>query len=220
MIKGRAVSSKKHPSKRREQTGHTEDPLDSVYVHFDGIKQTLPFRLADYGDDGALNEDQIEDLAKSFQLETSLARDLSILLGYSLDIDSEVNLVRVKREEGTKKRRDQETRFRKLYFEEDGASVPVLPLDKRQVQDERRLKVIESCCYIWLDTDRPLTITTRPDNPSSEQRDGKLIRFIQTVISMVTEPTCRMSGETLRRDIERVRRRFQMRGDLGPSDRG
>ena len=213
------MSSEERPSKRSEQTGHSDDSVDFVRMHFDGIKQTIPLLLADYGDDGALSEDQIVDLAQSFRLDINLTRKLSVLLGYSLDIDSEVSLVRVKREHGGQKRRNQDKRFRKFYIEDNGTSVPVQPLDKRQVQDERRLKVIESCCYIWLDAERPLTITTRPDNPTNEQREGELIRFIQTVVSMITKPKRKMSGETLRRDIECVRRRFRLRGDLAPSNR-
>ncbi|WP_198133305.1 hypothetical protein [Roseobacter sp. AzwK-3b] len=212
------MNSDEPPSKKSERPSHLEDPVELIYMHFDGIKQTLPFRLADYGDNGALSEDHIEILAQSFQLDTNLTRYLSVLLGYSLDIDSEVNLVRIRRDDGGTKRHSQENRFRKLYFEEDGTSVPVRPLDKRNVQDERRLKVIETCCYIWLDAGRPLTITTRPDKPSSEQREGELINFIQDVVSMITTPKCKMSGETLRRDIERVRRRFRRRGELDPVD--
>lgn len=213
------MSSEERPSKKSKQTDPSDYPVDFIYLHFDGIKQTLPFRLADHGDDGALSKDQIMDVAQSFRLDINLTRKLSVLLGYSLDIDSEVSLVRVKREHGGQKRRNQDKRFRKFYIEDNGTSVPVQPLDKRQVQDERRLKVIESCCYIWLDAERPLTITTRPDNPTNEQREGELIRFIQTVVSMITNPKRKMSGETLRRDIECVRRRFRLRGDLGPSNR-
>ncbi|MGQ3488085.1 hypothetical protein [Roseovarius pacificus] len=213
------MSSEEHPPKGSEEASQTVDPVDDVYMHFDGIKQTLPFLLGDYGDDGALSEDQIRGLAKEFQLDINLARDLSVLVGYSLDIDSEVSLVRVKRVQGRRKRDRQNEQFRTLYPDDNGESVPVQPRDKRQVQDERRLKVIESCCYIWLDAGRKLTITTRPDKPSSEQREGELIRFIQTVVTMVTKPMRQIPGETLRRDIERVRRRFQMRGDLGPINR-
>jgi hypothetical protein len=90
----------------------------------------------------------------------------------------------------------------------------VEPYDKRQLRDAHRLTEIESCCYVWLDAGRRLTITTRADKSNAEQREGPLITLIQTVMGMVTPPSFTMSGETLRRDIELVKLRFQTRGDL------
>jgi len=210
------MNFEEHPSKIHEEASQTEEPADRVYMHFDGIKETLPLRLNDYGDDGALREDQIQNLAKDFQLDINLARDLSVLVGYSLDIDSEVSLVRVTREQRGNKRGRQDEQFRKFFIEGNGDEVPVQPRDKRSVSDDRRISLIESCCYIWLDAGRKLTFTTRPDKPSSEQREGELIRFIQTVVGMVTKPMSQIPGETLRSDIELVRRRFRRRGALDP----
>jgi len=211
------VSSYEHPRQKSDQTDETRDPVDSICLPFDGIKRTLPFRVADYGDDGALTEAQIQWVARCFDLDIALARDLSLLLGFSLDIDSEVNLVRVRRAQTSHRTSRAPKGFTATCTDDTGAEVLVEPQDKRRVLDARRLTVIESCCYIWLDAGRRLTFTTRGDKPSRDQRDGPLVNLIQTVIEMVTTPPCRMSGETLRRDIERVRRRFRRRGDLPPA---
>ncbi|MBY6117437.1 hypothetical protein KUW09_24800 [Mameliella alba] len=185
-----------------------------VYLHFDGINQRLPFSLGNYGDDGALTEDQVRTVAVSCDLDTDLARDLSVLLGYALDLDTQVNLVRVKPVEAGKRGAIEGHDCTATLIDDDGNEVQVKPLDKRKVQDARRLTVVESCCYIWLDAGQRLTFTTRSDKPSSEQRAGPLVDFIQTVIGMITSPSCKISGETLRRDIEQVKYRFRMRGDL------
>lgn len=208
------MSSENRSGQKSDEPDEAQDPVDSIYPHFDGIKQTLPFRLADYGDDGALTEAQIQSVARSFDLDIALARELSLLLGYSLDVDSEVNFVRVRRKQASHRTSEDQKEFTATYTDATGAEVLVEPRDKRQVHDGRRLTVIESCCYIWLDAGRRLTFTTRADKLTREQRDGPLVNFIQTVIGMVTTPSRRMSGETLRRDIERVRRRFRQRGDL------
>jgi hypothetical protein len=214
------MSSEDRPLKRNEEIRQTEDPVDRIYLHFDGINQRLPFHMADYGDDGALNDDQIEYLAHSFLLDLRLAHELSVLLGYSLDIDSEVSLVRVKREQDASNKTSEGKEFKASFVDDNGNEIVVRPLDKRQVADDRRLSVVESCCYIWLDAGRKLTFTTRADKLKPEQqREGELIRFIQTAVSMVTTPTCNVSGETLRRDIERIRRRFRRRGEMVPTNR-
>jgi hypothetical protein len=66
-----------------------------IYLRMDGIRRTLALRLAHYGDAGALSEDQIGIMAERRDLDQPLAKDLSVLLGYALDVDSEVGLVRV-----------------------------------------------------------------------------------------------------------------------------
>lgn len=193
-----------------------EKPLRSkgIYLHFDGIKRTLPFDLADYGDSGALTEDQIAVVAERCDLDTALAKELSILLGYALDLESEVGLVRVKPVKPRKRPTVEENDFKAFLIGDGGTEVQVEPHDKRKVQDVRRVAVIESCCYIWLDAGRRLTFTTCSERLNPDQRSGPLITFIQTVIGMVTAPSCKISGETLRRDIEKVKYRFRMRGDL------
>ncbi|WP_026758873.1 hypothetical protein [Sediminimonas qiaohouensis] len=214
------MSSEDRPPRKIEEISQTEDPVDLIYLHFDGINQRLPFRMADYGDDGALTGDQIEYLAQSFLLDLRLAQELSVLLGYSLDIDSKVSLIRVKREHHAPNKTSEGKEFKASYVDDNGNEVVVRPLDKRKVADDRRLSVVESCCYIWLDAGRKLTFTTRADKLKPEQqREGELIRFIQTAVSMVTTPTCEVSGETLRRDIELTRRRFRRRGEMVPTNR-
>lgn len=207
------MRSQKHPSKTANKTDEIPDPVDQIFMHFDGIKDTLRFRLADYGDDGALSEDQIQTLAERFDLDVALVEDLSVLLGYSLDVDSEVNPVRVKRASIPKRGRPATDRFVSTYHDDDGP-ILVRPRDKRETRDERRLKLVESCCYIWLDAGRRLTFTSYFYKAPDQKRTGPLLELIKAVVKLVTLNETTISGETLRRDIELVRRRFERRGDL------
>lgn len=69
----------------------------SIWVSMDGIRPSVPWRLGSYGDDGALSDTDLSELAERFDLPSDLLRTLSQQLGYCLDVESEVNLVRVKR---------------------------------------------------------------------------------------------------------------------------
>jgi hypothetical protein len=73
---------------------------------------------------------------------------------------------------------------------------------KRKVSDGRRRFVVETCCYAWRDAGREVTYTTRPERVT-ERRGGPLIEFIQAVVTMVTDPPGKLSGETIRKDIDR-----------------
>lgn len=57
----------------------------------------MPWRIGAYGDDGALSDTDLSELAERFDLPCGLLRTLSRQLGYCLDVESEVNLVKVKR---------------------------------------------------------------------------------------------------------------------------
>lgn len=207
------MRSPKHLNNMANKAHETPDPVDKIFIHFDGIKDTLKFRLADYGDDGVLRAEQIQALAQRFDLELALVEELSVLLGYSLDVDSQVNLVAVKRAAPPKPKDKDKARLVSTYHDDHGSNL-VQPRDKRKARDERRIKVVESCCYIWLDANRPLTITTRDVKSNKDKRSGPLVELIKSVIEMVTINSTEISGETLRRDIELVRRRFAKRGDL------
>ena len=207
------MCSPKHLSTTANKGHETPDPVDQIFMHFDGIKDNLKFRLADYGDEGALSEDKIQALAGRFDLDVALVEELSLLLGYSLDVDSEVNPVRVKRVSVPKRGRPDTDRFVSTYHH-DAGPILVRPRDKRETRDERRLKVVESCCYIWLDAGRKLTFTSYFYKTRDQKRTGPLLELIKAVVKLVTVNATTISGETLRRDIELVRRRFEHRGDL------
>ncbi|MCB4458009.1 hypothetical protein [Leisingera sp. McT4-56] len=86
-----------------------------------------------------------------------------------------------------------------------GAAADMSPRDKRRAHDKRRQYIVETCCYAWKDAGHPLTYTTFSDGRRGGQRQGLLIEFIQTVVRMVTVPSHRLSGETIRKDIDRFR---------------
>lgn len=207
------MRSPKYLSTTANKGHETPDPVDQIFMHFDGIKDNLKFRLADYGDEGALSAEQIQTLAERFDLDLALVKELSVLLGYSLDVDSEVNPVRVKRAAVSKRGRPDTDRF-VLTYDHDSGPIIVRPRDKRETRDERRLKVVESCCYIWLDAGRKLTFTSYFAETRNQKRTGPLLELIKAVVKLVTVNATTISGETLRRDIELVRRRFKRRGDL------
>ncbi|MFD1193814.1 hypothetical protein ACFQ3C_03930 [Seohaeicola saemankumensis] len=75
------------------------DPPDdySIWLSMDGIAPSVPWRLGSYGNGGALSDSDLLELAKQFDLPTGLLRTLSQQLGFCLDVESEVNLVEVKR---------------------------------------------------------------------------------------------------------------------------
>lgn len=76
----------------------SDSPGDySIWLSMDGIVQSVPWRLGSYGDDGALSDTDLSKLAEWFDLPTDLLQTLSHQLGFCLDVESEVKLVRVKR---------------------------------------------------------------------------------------------------------------------------
>lgn len=86
-----------------------------------------------------------------------------------------------------------------------GAAADMSPRDKRRAHDKRRQYIVETCCYAWKDAGHPLTYTTFSDGRRGGQRQGILIEFIQTVVGMITVPSHGLSGETIRKDIDRFR---------------
>lgn len=232
----------------------------AIHPHRDNVSAgTPPFKLEDYGDKGALNEEQILTLSKRHGLSVEHVRELSRLVGYSLDVDTRVSLVTISR--ATVERRLQDRRLGKrnrdmelnaseanalfdsfglnvVVAEETGAprtkldtseaseardNVTYVSLDearrilqpdnRRREVDNRRLHVVESCCYVAQDAGWSLTYTT--DNTlTKNQRGGRLIELIKDVIAMASHGARVASVHTLKSDIELVRRRFEMRGDL------
>ncbi len=86
-----------------------------------------------------------------------------------------------------------------------GCAADMSPCDKRRVWDKRREYVVQSCCYAWQDAGHPITYTTVSDGSKRDQRHGPLIDLIQMVVGMVTNPSSHLSGETIRKDIDRFK---------------
>ena len=95
-----------------------------------------------------------------------------------------------------------------------GSAAILAPADLRKVNDGRREHIVRSCCYVWIDEERPLTYTTRPDRLSQEQRAGRLFDLIRAVIEMVLPQGWRPSDETIRKDIDRFRELLKSRPEL------
>ncbi|MBI6630370.1 hypothetical protein [Pontibaca salina] len=232
----------------------------SILPHRDHVTQeAIPFILADYGDDGAFSEQQVSTLAERHNLSETQLRELSRLVGYSLDIDTEANLIKITRSKV--QRRLNSSRLPKVrgdnsldateanaLFKSLGLVVSVVedlgdserndasetvaneppntttisldkarrvlqPDDRRKERDSRRLLVVESCCYVALDAGWPITYTT-DSSVEKNQRGGRLIALIKDVIGMVSHKGHVASVHTLKADIEMVRSRLEMRGEL------
>jgi hypothetical protein len=87
-----------------------------------------------------------------------------------------------------------------------GSAAVLSPADERRISDGRRRLVVETCCYAWRDAGRSVTYTykAKPEG-IKDQRCGPLIDFIQTVVGLITDPQSTLSGETIRKDIDRWR---------------
>ena len=81
-----------------------EDDLQSVedlaiYQHLDGVTgRPIPFKLKDYGDDGALDTTQCDTLRARYGLTEAQVAELSRLVGYALDKDSHINFIKLSRQ--------------------------------------------------------------------------------------------------------------------------
>ncbi|MBN9678843.1 hypothetical protein [Salipiger bermudensis] len=84
-----------------------------------------------------------------------------------------------------------------------GAVADLSPDDKRTLGDVRRMPVVESCCYAWLEAGQKIGVSTGTVGPDTGKRTGRLIDFIQDVRLMIGNPEKRLSGETLKEDIAR-----------------
>lgn len=69
----------------------------TIYLPMDGIRLSAQWKLASYGEGGALQASDKAVLARRFSLPDSVMETLSEELGYCLDVESEVNLVAVNR---------------------------------------------------------------------------------------------------------------------------
>lgn len=243
-------------------SGSEELPDDyAIYPHRDHVTaDAMPFKLADYGEEGALTELQIQTIIARHGLSETQARELSRLVGYSLDLDTKISHVTISRTKVESRLHDRRlakrNRDRQLdaaeanaLFESFGLKLVVAedveptksdsdqkkaaetrtdgiravsldeaqrilqPDDRRKERDNRRIFIVESCCYVALDAGWSLTYTT-DSTVEKNQRGGRLINLIQDVIGMVSQNSRIASVHTLKSDIELVRRRFQMRGDL------
>lgn len=93
----------------------------------------------------------------------------------------------------------------KSMIQRPGSAADMSPSDKRKSQDKRRQYVVETCCYAWAEAGSEVTYTTYSDGRPDGQRHGPLIEFIQTVVEMITDPSQKLSGETIRKDIDGFR---------------
>ncbi len=90
------MASRKSQSKPAATSQDTRKDY-SIYVHIDGIRGAMPWRIDDYGDAGALSEADVREIAERAGLERRLIEDLSKRLGYCLDRDTSANFVEVHR---------------------------------------------------------------------------------------------------------------------------
>jgi hypothetical protein len=75
-------------------------PEDELKVYINGLneKLTAPWIIRDYQEKGALSDVIKAQIVEQFGLEPSIVEELSILIGNSLDVASEVSLAKVTRE--------------------------------------------------------------------------------------------------------------------------
>lgn len=248
----------------------------SIWLSMDGIRPSVPWRLGSYGEDGALSDTDLSELAERFDLPSDLLQTLSRQLGYCLDVESEVNLVRVKRskaikragsdlEKALKLTETMEATGRKLAAlleplstqfansKEDAAMLPAAramaqelcstiaatndaieairktsgaaavmrPFNKVHVWDKRREHVVKTCCHTWSDAKRSMTYTSNEAAPKGRKREGPLVDFIQAVALKVTDPPKELRVETIRKDIDRLKKSMAKPDELkAPPDKG
>lgn len=88
-----------------------------------------------------------------------------------------------------------------------GAAAEMSPRDRRKVRDMRRPNIVATCCYAWQDAGRTVSYTTRSDRLSHEALGGQLVEFINHIILMLTDPRKEIARGTLKKDIDRFRRK-------------
>lgn len=70
-----------------------------IYHHQDDVTaRAIPFKLDDYGDDGALDTAQCDTLRARYGLTEAQVAGLSRLIGYALDKDAHINFIKLSRE--------------------------------------------------------------------------------------------------------------------------
>jgi len=259
--RGSDLMTKAAKTSPEDQPAQAVDEDFAIYPHRDHITvAAIPFNLNDYGDRGAFSEEQIQTLSGRHSLSMEQIRELSRLVGYALDNDSQVSLVTISRATAARRMSDRKlgkrARDRQLdaaeanaLFDGFGFDVRVAeeinisrtnsgdsirlkmhgkdvsfvslneaqrilqPDDRTKERDSRRILVVESCCYVALDAGWPVTYTS-DSKVEKNQRGGRLINLIKDVIAMVSDNARIASVHTLKDDIERIWRRFAMRGDL------
>ncbi|OWY07860.1 hypothetical protein B6V72_18730 [Thioclava sp. F34-6] len=216
------------------------------------------------------------ELADRFDLSTDLLQTLSRQLGYCLDVDSEVNLVRIKRSKAIERADKELSKAAKLATdiqiaaeklsellaplddqfaqnkddaavllaakakakelrntvaatiatittvqETPGAAAVMVPFNKIYVWDKRRQYVIETCCYAWTEAGRTVTYSSQERTKKGTNRGGPFIDFLQSVAIKLTDPPRELSPETIRKDIDRFKKRSAEPDELTtPPDRG
>ncbi|WP_306131504.1 hypothetical protein [Roseivivax marinus] len=195
------------------------------YVHMDGIETTFDWKIADYGDDGALSPVDMLDLGHRFELTPDQVRTLSRQLGYALDCDSQVNFIEIRPLPDGPLRANVRKKLGELAVQiaevkdtydlapDDSSSrteVDVVPGDLRNVLDGRRVHVVRECFYVWEDAGRAVTYTTDASREAWDQIRGPLVEFVRAVVGKVIAKHERYPATTLRDDIrafQRMRKR-------------
>lgn len=96
--RGSDLMTKAAITNSEDQNTRTADEDFAIYPHRDqATTVSMPFKLDDYGGRGALSEEQIQALSKRHALSVTQVCELSRLVGYALDIKSQVSLVTVSR---------------------------------------------------------------------------------------------------------------------------
>jgi hypothetical protein len=92
-------------------------------------------------------------------------------------------------------------RFLEVMIRQNGVSVSGVP-DKRLLRDDRRVMVCTAIFNIWEEVGLPLGYTT---DPLTSERRGALFDFANTVVELITDPPSRLSGGTLRMELDDFR---------------
>lgn len=71
--------------------------------------------------------------------------------------------------------------------------------DKRRISDLRRQIVCVSIFNFWDEAKRNLSYTTAP---GTSERGGELVDFVNAVVWCMTEPSCRLSGEVIKAELD------------------
>lgn len=90
------------PRLQPDEPSNAELADDTLYLHFDGVGQARAWKIADYGDDGALDLAQMREIKERFDLEAPLVVELSRQIGYCLDQDTCANFIDVGRGKASK----------------------------------------------------------------------------------------------------------------------
>ena len=92
------------------RTSSSETPDDySIYLPCDRLRTTdLPFRIADYREEGIFTDEEQSALAEKHGLSADHIKELSLLVGNTLDVENYVTFIRISR---SRVQRNLETSF-------------------------------------------------------------------------------------------------------------